>query len=1459
MQQSATVAVNILVNVHSGNAAKAFAASMAGVANQAKQTAQSVQKSFNDSLSNSFFANLGANITTALLGQLRRIPGELQQIWNQAVAISTERANALKGLTAVAEFKGIDGNAARQAVQNLRLVKAGVVDLSSASTALKNLTLTGFGLDQSIKLLERFSDSAAFGKQAALSYSQAIERASEGIRLGLSSLSDAAGVPENLDAMLKRYGSSLQELQDPLTQARAAQALFKGMMEATAPFVGNADQLVRGYSGTVAASEQAHRNFLAAIGDIITDSPAWLALLQTITGAYDTQTNALKDLESQQHKTVDSGVAGFSELALEAGILAAKIAASFTEAYKITSWFLRSVSEGFSLMATVVQDVINTAILYPLNKVFEGLNQVGELTRGMSVEMQTAMFGAPGSIILSNLGGFKPFEMFDTGATRSAIEEQMNQTNMLFDSIDKTFQNVVQETDKMRESFKRLREENEKNRLERRERARLRGIADAENIDTARPRPTEPGGAADAAKKGGRGRTETLGNLNELRVTATTGRAGFELGSRIDAAVLKYARQYDLDPNILLELLRQESINFSPSVLSGRQKSTAGAIGIAQFMPATARNRGVNPLDIFGERGAIAGAAAYIRDNLNLFNGRYDLALAGYNAGENRTSLRAGRIPNIAETQNYVKTILAKAGGAVGRKGVTYGRGDFMTNEEQSRMLTQAGELERVNRIVEISLSRGIVPNAEQAEQIARQYNRIREKQGLEQTFTAENVRRGFAANVDDVNARTGRGGLVTTTGDIGRSVINRQTVDEEFLSKQREALGIGEKITENVFKRQNILEYTSNVVLADIVTQSGELIDVEVERGRLAKLAADTIFQEGQRRLAIGKEANDLQREFNDLQVEFDTLGANRELRARNELLRERNELERDRMRIEDEIANFGVNSPERIRNAILEERLDLLRQEEQAVIDIGRAQIQLAEQGVYSANRANASVAEYLAQQKGITESIADLKVGVVESTFDYIDSGLEKILGKSRGLLGVFRDFAAQLIKIQLNKVFQALFLGGGQTGVQTGQQTQSGGGFSWGNILRGLGIGGGSGGVQTTPPFNPNAGFNPFANFAPNFGGGGAGGSISGASTGSGGGGLPFSNLGGAFLQNNPLLQQAPTGSGAGSGSGGNGGVLNQYGGLIGAGLLFAGGALGGFGSPLGGALSGAGLGAQIGSIIPGVGTLIGGAIGGIAGFFAGLFGSNSKKKKERKQLNEVFGDAKTKIQKILEDYRANWFRIDGANALSSAESIRDQFADSIKQLSSGTVKREAQAKLAEINSMIEELRALVNQRERDKAIAQRVDEAIVPTYQHGGFAGSALSNALDYGGGMFTGYGGGSSLAMVHKREVILAESQIAALGGYSRMKEIGVRGISMSAGAGSGGETWRPGGGAARGSAKAGTPIFPIIVASEDAARAWAQKLGGRGIAQIVQAAVHTGDDAGLTDTIERRLAGELS
>jgi hypothetical protein len=118
------------------------------------------------------------------------------------------------------------------------------------------------------------------------------------------------------------------------------------------------------------------------------------------------------------------------------------------------------------------------------------------------------------------------------------------------------------------------------------------------------------------------------------------------------------AEKHRLDPALLTAVARVES-NFDPYAVSDK-----GACGILQLTPDTAERFGVE--DIFDPEQNIEGGASYLRWLLDRFEGRTDLALAAYNAGENAVDRYQG-IPPYSETRNYVARVMDRAGKAAPR------------------------------------------------------------------------------------------------------------------------------------------------------------------------------------------------------------------------------------------------------------------------------------------------------------------------------------------------------------------------------------------------------------------------------------------------------------------------------------------------------------------------------------------------------------------------------------------------------------------------------------------------------------------------------------------------------------------------------------------------------------------------------------------------------------------------
>lgn len=1357
---------------------QAFSSMMNRFKAQEAKTTQEVS-SGGGILSGTFWGVLSGNIASRFVNAFIDLPKVASKYIGEAMDIASERQKAFASLGTVIGAQGGDLPKITEQVKNLRAVKLGLVDITDAVSAYRNLRLK-LQLEDSqyIDILERTTDTMAFNKQATLSYGEAFRRTTEGIRLGISTLSDAGGVAENLVAIIESAGGKWEDLDDASKKAAASQKFLEGFMRVTAGSIGDADKLAVQYAGHLAMLTIAEKNFSAALGTIIIQNPDILAAIQTITAEIDKNTKALQDNETQTYKSADSWTSLFSKGLISAVNFIDGLTATVDDFMKIMGAGVVAFASFIELEAAAVIGYFNLMI-NGLNMLKNGIQALVSSVPGLVGLVGGAVVGAiPDIPTLQNdaLESAKSLNrqairLWDSATSRGAAHERNAERWRMFeqfkaDEYERKYSGGTQaEKDKFFQSG-------------------------AYNKPVAAPPPAS--GAPDKDK-------DKAGKAATAAAKAVAGNAMVKFFQEIGAHVTDFKR--------------------APGTkIKGTNRDSLHGYGMA----VDTRTKGISDEELFriAEEGLKGGYRLYDEREVK------------------------GVDPHFHWEKNARKS--------------TFGRAALYGGQMQLDFLKKL-DAERRAKTVE------------------GKFEEFAALQGVGGRMAGA-IQRGLDARP----VTTAEGGAGLDMGVVTRSDMYISAL-KESLGLTKDKLGVSARMSALIAKdlafqeEVNVLQEDYNMTLQEGL--QAETVSFALAQRRLPLKEAELDYQKSI--TAQVTQASDIERDSETLRLQNADENFVRQRRI-NAVAAERYDYEKDISNLQDQIATGGANDGLRIQAEYLKTIVQLREREIEAVLTINRAQLEIANQTVFSATQANARVQDFLASQKNVSDTMGDFRVGLIETGYDLIDQGLDRIIPKMGILTQVVKDLLSSLIRMALSPVFQTLF--GGGTG---GQQGGGGQGGTGGGILSRLlgGFGGGSGAQQVGGGIPLFGGQNIFS---------GAAMAGTGGVQGTGGGGNPFAafqsyaqrmsgtpatmgssmslsgipSLAGGFGMNAGTPGGFVSGGGAGAspltgqvGGGGIGGwfgnATNQMmiagavtGGMMGSQLGRGSGmgtVLGTVGGGLAGVL-GAGLFAAGGSITTATGAAgmlaafspatfgITAAIAGVLMLTAFLMGRAARRKKEIKAVNTSAGDAMTKMRQLLEDVKN--FKIDGASAVSQAEAIRDQFQEGIKDLKSKQAKTLAQGKLGEMNTLIGQIKSEGEKADRVKEFASITDERLVPTFAAGGFSSAG------YG----TGGGNRPYTAMLHPNEAVLNPQGIMAMGGYRRLQEAGVRGIGMSdnyersygnrGGGGGGGKQ---------------QDIYVIGVFDESTADDLVDKASVVGFAKKVKF-VAKGDVEGVMTTIEKKL-----
>lgn len=183
-------------------------------------------------------------------------------------------AQSYQGLTEVSKSLNLDTEQSIGLAEELS-DRWGLSRTAMADTVKTYLT-AGLTLEQTKEIMTATADAAVYNREAHLTWDEAIRQVAQGIKMGNSDLTDAAGITTNLSVMYDRYAKSIGTTAAKLTEAQKIQAAYNGIMQESAMFAGNADSAMTGYTGTQATFNQTVEMARVELGE------AFLPILEQI-------------------------------------------------------------------------------------------------------------------------------------------------------------------------------------------------------------------------------------------------------------------------------------------------------------------------------------------------------------------------------------------------------------------------------------------------------------------------------------------------------------------------------------------------------------------------------------------------------------------------------------------------------------------------------------------------------------------------------------------------------------------------------------------------------------------------------------------------------------------------------------------------------------------------------------------------------------------------------------------------------------------------------------------------------------------------------------------------------------------------------------------------------------------------------------------------------------------------
>jgi predicted nuclease with TOPRIM domain len=209
--------------------------------------------------------------------------GKAIPFMKQSIALFNQATSAASGLQSAIRASGEDWDVAHAFLKSY--TEDGLVPLTQASAALKNMLAGGYGLEESMDIMRTMKDYAAYGRQGQLSMGDAIERTTQGLKAQLSSLTDNAGWTKNLKNAWVDYAATIGTTMGKLTEAEKRTAIYVAVMKDGVAVMGDAAKASDELTGKLARQEARVRTLGEAAGESL--APGYERLLDSLGPATD--------------------------------------------------------------------------------------------------------------------------------------------------------------------------------------------------------------------------------------------------------------------------------------------------------------------------------------------------------------------------------------------------------------------------------------------------------------------------------------------------------------------------------------------------------------------------------------------------------------------------------------------------------------------------------------------------------------------------------------------------------------------------------------------------------------------------------------------------------------------------------------------------------------------------------------------------------------------------------------------------------------------------------------------------------------------------------------------------------------------------------------------------------------------------------------------------------------------